>query len=273
MKEYALELASRQSGFNAKMNMLREYLQAYALRIMQSEGVFRTTAFVGGTALRFLYGLPRFSEDLDFSVEQKQWANGAFAGLMKKMKDEFMLAGYDVSITYNDKKAVCSSFIRFKGLMYEAGMSALKDQKLSIKIEMDNNPPKGAVLRTDIVNKYFPLSFLSYDIASLFAGKVHALVTREYTKGRDFFDLGWYLSYQKGLRPNIKLLQNALKQTGWKKDMPTEGSWIAFVLDVVHKADWSKVRKDVENFLERPGDLEVFSKENVIMLLEQNKKI
>ena len=269
MKDYVLEVVSRQNGFNAKLNIMREYLQAYALKVMRDEGVFRTTAFVGGTALRFLYGLPRFSEDLEFFVTGIEGATYSFERLIKKIKEEFELAGYDISVTYNDKKTVQSAFLKFSGLMHEAGISGLKDQKLSIKLEIDTNPPAGAVLKTDIVNKYFPLSFLSYEVSSLFAGKLHALMTREYTKGKDFFDLGWYLSRWKGLVPNIELLRNALKQTGWKKEMPSAQTWNGYILDVVRRADWNKIRKDVENFLENPSDLGVFSKENVAMLLEQ----
>ena len=269
MKDYVLELASRQTGFNTKINTMREYLQTYALKVMCDEGVFRTTAFVGGTALRFLYGLPRFSEDLDFSVAAGEDKAYPFERLIRKLKKEFTLAGYDISVTYNDKKAVQSAFLKFGALMYEAGLSPLKDQRLSIKLEIDTNPPKGAVLKTDIVNKYFPLSFLSYDIGSLFAGKLHALMNREYSKGRDFFDLGWYLSRYKGLTPNIELLQAALRQTGWKKELPTADTWREHIMDIVSRSDWSKIRKDIENFLENPSDLDVFSKENLTMLLRQ----
>ena len=93
-------------------------------------------------------------------------------------------------------------------------------------------------------------------------------MSRKYTKGRDFFDLGWYLSRWKGLIPNMKLLQNALKQTGWKKAMPSEHTWVKDVMGVVRDADWRDVRKDVENFLENQADLEIFSKDNIILLLE-----
>ncbi len=71
MKDYVLELVSKKEGYNAKLNAMREYLQAYILRVMHDEGVFRSVAFLGGTALRFLHGLPRFSEDLDFSLAGK----------------------------------------------------------------------------------------------------------------------------------------------------------------------------------------------------------
>lgn len=266
MKDYVLELVAQQSGFNAKLNIMREYLQSYALRILCHQGVFRSTAFLGGTALRFLFNLPRFSEDLDFSVAGKM--EYSFTGIIRKMKEEFALAGYDISVSYNDRKSVHYAFLRFGGLMYEAGISPLKSQKFSIKLELDTNPPAGAALKTDIVNKYFPISFLSYDLASLFAGKLHALLSRKYTKGRDFFDLGWYLSRWKDLSPNMALLKNALLQTGRKGEIPSEETWRECLSDVVKKASWEKVRQDVENFLENPSDLDIFSKENVLRLIE-----
>lgn len=198
MKEYVLELVSKQDTSNAKLNIMREYLQAYVLRIMQDEGVFRTTAFLGGTALRFLYGLPRFSEDLNFSSAGNN-KKRSFVELVKKIKSELILAGYDVDIVYDDQKTAHNAFVKFTGLMYEAGLSPLKTQKFFVKVEIDTNPPEGAVLKTDVINKYFPIAFLSYDINSLFAGKLHALLSRKYTKGRDLFDLGWYLSKWKDL--------------------------------------------------------------------------
>jgi predicted nucleotidyltransferase component of viral defense system len=270
MKDYALELASKKTDYNSKVNTMREYLQAYILRIMHDKGVFRSTSFLGGTALRFLHGLPRFSEDLDFSSVQKGAVD--FSGLMKKIKDELILAGYDVNVTYNEKKTVQSAFVKFAGLLFEAGVSPLKSQKFSIKIEIDTDPPEGALLETSVVNIYFPVSFLTYDLPSLFAGKLHALLSREYVKGRDYFDLGWYLSRWKDIRPNILLLTNALKQTKWTGKMPSEDNWRNLIFEVVDQADWKKIREDVDSFLENPKDLEIFSKENVLSLLGHEGK-
>jgi hypothetical protein len=153
--------------------------------------------------------------------------------------------------------------------MFEAGISLMKSQNFSIKIEIDTNPPKGAVLKTEIVNKYFPIAFLSYDTPSLFSGKLHALLSRKYTKGRDFFDLGWYLSRWKGISPNMPFLVNALHQTKWKGEIPSEANWMDVVFKVVQAADWSKVKRDVESFLENPSDLNIFSKENILKLIKQ----
>jgi len=265
VKEHCLELAAAQKSAPAKYNAMREYLQAYALKIMHGRKAFQSTAFVGGTALRFLYGLPRFSEDLDFSLHEKP--GYSFPDLMNIVKQEFILAGYEPHVTYDETKIVQSAFIKFGGLLYEAKLSPMKNQKFSIKIEIDTKPPKGAVLTTQIVNKFFPIAFLSYDLPSLFAGKIHALLTRKYTKGRDFFDIGWYLSRFKTLVPNFRLLHNALTQTGYAKKMPAEKDWRNYLNGVVEKADWKTVHKDVVNFLETPEDMDIFTKENVLRLI------
>jgi len=265
MKDYVLELVSKKEGYNAKLNAMREYLQAYILRVMHDEGVFRSVAFLGGTALRFLHGLPRFSEDLDFSLAGKPRLE--FEALLKKIMSELAAAGYDASLSYNDKKTVNSAFVKFSGLMFEAEISPLKSQKFSIKIEIDNNPPEGAIFETEIVNKYFPISFLSYDINSLFAGKLHALLSRKYAKGRDYFDLGWYLSKWKGIEPNFALFKNALRQTGWSSELPDKDNWRGLIYKIVEHVDWKKIKQDVEQFLENPSDLNIFTQENVMQLL------
>ncbi len=269
MKDYLLELTGAKEGSQVRLNTMREYLQAYVLRILHDDGIFQTTAFWGGTALRFLHNLPRFSEDLDFSHVQGRTLS--FVKLIKKLKQELDLAGYNVSVTYNEVKTVQSAFVKFEGLLYEAGLSPLKKQKLSVKIEIDTNPPEGSRLEIQIINKYFPLAFLTFDLPSFFAGKVSALLSRKYTKGRDFFDLGWYLSRWRDIKPNIRLLHNALTQTGWTKEIPREDNWRDFLYQVVDKADWRKVHRDVVNFLENPLDMKVFTKENVLRLLCPNK--
>lgn len=265
MKDYAVSLAAQQAGIDQKRNILREYLQSYVLSLLQRIGTFQSWAFVGGTALRFLHDLPRFSEDLDFSLERP--CEKTFADVLAHVKKELTAAGYSVDVSYHDQKTVQSAMIKFQGLLYDAGISPLKDQKMSIKFKIDTRPPAGAQSVTQIVNKYMPLSFLSYDLPSLFAGKTHALLSRAYTKGRDFYDLGWYLSRFKELTPNIVFLRNGLEQTGWDKELPTQENWKDFIADAVEKTDWSVVRRDVSPFLERSSDMDVFTKENILGLL------
>lgn len=265
MKDFCLELVQKQTTYQSKLNILREYLQAYTLRILHDLGMFRSWAFMGGTALRFLFELPRFSEDLDFVWEKEKKYN--FEDLLHKLEQELTTAGYRISLTYSTEKTVQKAFIKFEGILFESGLSPLRQQKFSVKLEIDTRPPKGAVTQTYLVNKYFPIVFFSYDISTLFAGKLGALLTRSYTKGRDFYDLGWYLSHWKDLSPNLTFLNNGLQQTGWKGDKLTNENWRQQLSQVVQKTDWKKVERDVESFLQNPADMNVFTKENIINLI------
>ena len=267
MKDYCLALAARQTGYDTKLNTMREYLQANILRALQEQGFFRATAFVGGTALRFLYGLPRFSEDLDFSLIAP--ANYEFVSLVTKVKEEFARAGYNVEAKYNDRKTVVNAFFKFKDLMFEAELSPLKSQNFSVKLEIDTKPPSGGATEIRMVNKFFPVTFLSFDLPSLFAGKIHALLTRPYTRGRDYFDLSWYLSRDKKLEPNFTLFKNALTQTDYKGEFPESRNWREVLLRTLAKTDWEAVRNDVKNFLENPKDLDALNKENLLALLSR----
>lgn len=105
-----------------------------------------------------------------------------------------------------------------------------------------------------------------YDLPSLLAGKLHAILAQRWVKGRDWFDLVWYLTEQKGLEPNLELLENALRQTKTSA-MPREG-WRAAVLRRLKTLDWKAVVADLRPFVERQSDLEVLSKEAVHKLLE-----
>jgi len=238
VKEYALELAGQKADVRDKLNILREYVQAYLLKIMHE---------------------PRFSEDLDFSLCKGTSEN--FLDLMRKIKRELELAGYEVEVKAKEVKTVQSALFRFSGLLHEAGLSSIADQKFTVKVEVDTNPPAGAVTETQVVNKYFPITFLAYGTSSLLSGKLHAVLTRKYTKGRDLFDLGWYLSRWKGIVPNIPMLVNALQQTGWEGPLPDESNWRGLVADAVSKMDWARV------FLQNPADMTVLSQENVLGLV------
>jgi predicted nucleotidyltransferase component of viral defense system len=264
MKEYALELAARQPDAGSRMNVLREYLQTYALRSAFEHGLFRAAAFIGGTALRFLYDLPRYSEDVDFSLLPGK-TGFSFIALVKAVRDDFSLAGYDLSVSYNDRKTVNHAFFRFAGLLQEAGLATIAGQKLAIRLEIDTRPPEGAGTERRVVTRHFPLSFTSYDLQSLFAGKLTALFCRRFTKGRDFFDAGWYLSKWKDLSPNMVLLENGLRQAG--RSVPSGLPWREMLRDTVLRADWRAVEDDVRTLLLDPGDMRVLSRENILRLI------
>ena len=152
MKEQALAIARGIEDPQQRLNRLREYLQAMVLRSLHESEAFRALAFVGGTALRFLHQLPRFSEDLDFSVVAKEDYQGA--DWMRKVKRDIELAGFDTQVAWNDRKVVHTAWIRLSGLLREAGLSVMADEKLAIKLEIDTRPPTGAQCERRVVTKF-----------------------------------------------------------------------------------------------------------------------
>ncbi len=108
-----------------------------------------------------------------------------------------------------------------------------------------------------------------HDRASLLAGKLHAILNRPYTKGRDIYDLMWYLSDPGWPAPNLTLLNNALRQPGWGVPYPNENNWPGIVREQLQERDWDRVTADVRPFLESAADLSLLTPENVLRLLER----
>lgn len=251
MRDEALALARSPKDPAGKLNVLREYLQACVLRSLHESEAFACLSFVGGTALRFLYHLPRFSEDLDFSLETA--AGYAPVKWLEKARKDLTAAGFDVAIRWNDRKTVHVAWIRFAGLLKAAGLAGMPDQKLSIKLEMDTRPPAGAATVSDIVNRHRVFALRHHDLPSLMAGKVHALLVRAYPKGRDWYDALWYRTQRPPVEPNRELLQNALDQT---EGMGTYDAqrWREAVRRRMEKLDTRILRDDVAPFLENPKE-------------------
>jgi len=175
MKDEALALARATADPARRLNVLREYLQALILRSLHESEAFQALAFVGGTALHFLYDLRRFSEDLDFS----QVTGETFAPLkwMGKLKRDLTLAGFETLATWNAHKTVQIGWVRIGGLLKAAGLAELPAQKLSIKLEVDTRPPAGGQCERRVVTRHATFLLQHYDLPSLMAGKLHALVT------------------------------------------------------------------------------------------------
>jgi predicted nucleotidyltransferase component of viral defense system len=265
MKEAVLDLVSNVADPSSRMNLLREYVQAMVLRSLHESEAFVGLAFVGGTALRFVYGLPRFSEDLDFSLENKEGYTPE--KWMKKVKNDLRLAEFDVRVSWSGKSNVHKSWIKVAGLLKDAGLAAMPEQNLSIKLEIDTVPPAGAVSQTGIINRHALLSLRYYDLPSLMAGKVHALMTRKYSKGRDWYDLVWYRAKRPPIDPNLKQLQNALDQTEGKGESKAE-NWKNALKDKVRSMDCDVLAEDVKSFLEHPEESSLLTEENICSVLE-----
>jgi hypothetical protein len=167
----------------------------------------------------------------------------------------------------SDNKIVHSAYIRFQGLLYELGLSPHIDETLAVKIEVDTNPPAGAVLETRIVRRYALLNLQYHDRASLLAGKLHAILQRPFTKGRDIYDLLWYISDPGWPAPNLVLLNNALQQTGWGGDSLTDQNWHQIIGEKIEELDWNRLIPDVRPFLENQEEVDLLSRTNLRRLL------
>jgi hypothetical protein len=266
MKEYLAELVRVAPTPVHGRNVAREYLQARILGSLQRAGAMVPLAFHGGTALRFLYASARRSEDLDFALE-RAGSRYDFRAYLRAIRGELAAERYAVEIKVNDRKAVHSASVRFAGLLYELDLSPHRDEVLSVKIEVDTNPPAGAVLTTTVVRRHVTLHLQHHDRSSLLAGKLHAILQRPYLKGRDIYDLLWYLSDPDWPAPNLILLNNALQQTGWDGPPLTESNWRHTVRNRLQTLTWDQVVADVRPFLEPGADLALLTRENVMQVL------
>lgn len=226
--------------------------------------------FHGGTALRFLYGIRRYSEGLDFALERSD-SSYAFKKYIESIGSGFSREGYTVEIKkLSIDKTVHSAFIRFPGLPFELELSGDRRAVIAVKVEVDTRPPAGATLETTVVRRHALLRLQHHDRASMLAGKLHAVLQRDYPKGRDFYDLIWYLSDPEWRAPNLELLNNALRQTGWKHNPLKEKTWRAAVVDRVKALSWDRVVRDVAPFLESPDDFEILTSDTLLSLLRNS---
>jgi hypothetical protein len=250
-------------------NLVREYLQARLLGVLQRKGAMVPLAFRGGTALSFLFGIRRHSEGLDFALE-RPGAGYDFRRYLDAIQSDLGREGYRVDPARpSDRKVVHTAFVRFPGLLHEMGLSPHREQALSIRLEVDTRPPRGAVLETTVVRRHELLRLQHHDRASLLAGKLHAILQRPYAKGRDFYDLVWYLSDPAWPGPNLAMLNDALAQTGWSGPALTEATWVDAVRARLGQVRWQTLAADVAPLHESPADRALLTRETIARLLEQ----
>ena len=266
MKAYLRTLIAPAQTKLVAIHLVREYLQARILQSLQRAGAMQTLAFHGGTSLRFLYAIPRYSEDLDFALELHPEAYDFRAYLQQIVRD-FSAEAYRVDIKLNEKQVVHKAFVRFRGLIHELGLSGHAEEVLAIKIEVDTNPPSQAGLMTTPLHRYVPLNLQHHDPATLLAGKLSAILQRDYTKGRDIYDLWWYLKQPNWPEPNLAYLNRCLQQGGWISDPLTPANWRMIVREPILPLKWSLVMEDVGSFIIDSKERADFRKEQLLTLL------
>ena len=265
MKDHLRQLVGGHGPLRGR-NIAREYLQARILGAFQRAGAMTSLAFHGGTSLRFLFGLPRYSEDLDFALEG-DISRYDLRRHLRAVRAELSTEGYRVELRMREHRAVHSAFVRFPGTLYEIGLSPHPGQVLAVKVEVDTNPPAGATMDTTLVRRHETLRLFHHDRASLLAGKLHAVLQRPYTKGRDLYDLVWYLSDPDWPPPNLALLNAALRQTGWTGMEMAARNWRNAVAERLDRLDWDRAASDVRPFLERDEDAELVDRNKALRLL------
>lgn len=242
-------------------NHYKELLQHCFLFALSKTDFFSYAAFHGGTCLRIVDKIDRFSEDLDFIAIKPNTPAETFTKLLNDAAEVIINLGLSVDIKHNNiNNNVLKVWLK-EGTLVKEFLSnnpkyALQNGKSKIKIEIDILPPKGSTFKE--ISLKFPENFKIkiQDHSSSFAGKLHAVLCREffygsnYIKGRDYFDLDWYLTQK--IEPNYELLKNALFKAGPYKDQDIDVSkeWLFTALETkLNGLDWKLAKDDMTNFL------------------------
>lgn len=265
-------ISQEAKDYGGGLNGFREALQRYILRTLAGCGFFEEMAFVGGTALRIGHQMNRFSEDLDFAVLRPmsdtrviEIGDTAFDAL-KRLKigisssrdfRTFPMGGAVDKLDY-----VCHLEVRLPPAFREGGAT-----RFNLRLDLDRNPADGWKKTPILVrSKSRPFALTMHDLPSLFAGKLHVLCCRaDRAKGRDFFDLAWYLSRE--IAPNLAFLEatiKALEPEPWPA-----ADWRKRLADRLETVDFGLLQRDLEPFLIEPEDAMLLNRDLLAAALEQ----
>ena len=249
---------------------LREIMQEITLAGLQRSGFFEQAAFYGGTALRIFHRLPRFSEDLDFSL-LAPIPGFSLQPYLEAVQGQFTALGMQVTIaekTKSKKTNIDSAFLKgdttwkelvLKGIIPQEKTSTRPEIK--IKLEVDTNPPGGFYTEEKLLLKPFSFYVKCVGLPDLFAGKLHALLFRQWknrVKGRDWFDMEWYI--QKGVPLNLEHLKTRAVQTGnWDKNSLTQRDLLQLLNEKIDTVSFASIRADIIKFIPDASVLDIWS--------------
>lgn len=235
-------------------NALKEIVQEIILFALWRAGFFEVAAFQGGTSLRILHGLNRFSEDIDFILREPnpefQWH--PWLENIAETCEEFGIAPEVLDKHHMDRN-VKAALIKDTSIANQLNFrfyDQQRDKKLTIKLEVDTNPPAGSNFEYTYLSFPVDHEVCHQDLGSNFALKIHALLCRPWLKGRDWYDFSWYIS--RGITPKFELLGNALTQYGpWQgENVDVDRAWLVNTLqEKITSIDWRDAAADVERFL------------------------
>ncbi len=260
-------------------NATREIVQEIALLGLWRGGFFRHAAFYGGTALRIFHGLRRFSEDLNFTLVEADRAlrlEPYLAGVATELEAwgftfeaESKSGGARTGIESAFLKGSTQQNLLHIGAPEELAALLPSRQKIRIKLEMDLDPPGGATTETLTRLLPTPYQVTLYDLPSLFAGKLHAVLCRgwkAWAKGRDFYDFVWYVA--RGVAPRLAHLEARMRQSGhWDGAVLTPDGLADLLRERFAAVDFKQAADEVRPFLHDPRELDLWSEEFFVSLI------
>jgi predicted nucleotidyltransferase component of viral defense system len=264
-------------------NALKEVIQEIALLGLWRSKFFEHAAFYGGTALRILYGIDRFSEDIDFSLLQKQ-NDFELKPFLNAIETELTAMGLNVQVSQKEKStktSIESAFIKAGTREHllqievpeEIAERIARTDRIKIKLEVDTDPPGGFETEAKTLLQPIAFSVNTFKKPDLFAGKIHAILQRSWRsdriKGRDYYDFVWYVSRMFPVR--LAHLEQRLRQTGgWTLEQPmTKQDLLRLLREKFSTLDFENAKKDVLPFIKDPAAVELWSKSFFIDLLER----
>ena len=252
-------------------NATHEVMQQIALAGLYRGGFFDRAAFYGGTCLRIFYGLQRFSEDMDFSLLQPD-EHFKLENYFDAIISEFHALGREVVITRKEKKTqtnVESAFLKENTEIYDLSFST--EKKIKIKIEVDTLPPLGFLTEQKLLLLPFSLMVRCYTLQDLYAGKIHALLFRNWknrVKGRDWYDFEWYV--RNDIELNFYHLRKRTEQISNMAEHDfTFDVFIKMMKERIEKTDINMVKNDVRPFLKNPSEIEIWSTGYFLQLVDR----
>ncbi|MCB0649819.1 MAG: nucleotidyl transferase AbiEii/AbiGii toxin family protein [Saprospiraceae bacterium] len=262
------------------LSALREIMQEITLAGLSRTDFFEKAALYGGTALRIFYGLDRYSEDLDFSLLNPD-SNFSIEPYFKAILDEFKSLGLTVSIKKKTKQtAIDSAFLKAETIWQEIVLEDIiketgvrSNKTLKIKIEVDRQPPLNFKTEEKLLLRPFSFYVKCFTKPSLFAGKMHALLFRKWknrVKGRDWYDLEWYI--RKGIPLDVNhFLARAKDTKDWQEDSISNEQIIELLDTKIKSVSFSSIKEDVVRFIKNDEGLNIWSPEYFKDLVEKIK--
>lgn len=249
-------------------NALKEIMQEIVLLGLWRSKFYEKAVFYGGTALRILFKLDRFSEDLDFSLIQPE-TDFDIKKYLDATKAELELWGFEVSTQEKNKQkksTIDSAFIKANTLIHllkiDSNLKTHKNAVMKIKLEIDQDPATGFTSDLKYHLHPIPFSIKTMALPSLFAGKMHALLCRTirtHIKGRDWYDLIWFVKNR--VPCDLHYLNNKMVQTGHidPSEMLTREKLVQLISRKIKEIDFSLAKSDVEPFLNKLGERDELS--------------